>query len=239
MFDPEKIKRTTAPGVNFKHQNANRDFKKVIITSGPTIEPIDPIRFISNRASGKSGYHLANEAKKRGIPEIIFITGPSSYIPEGVKVQEIETTLQMRTQLRKHADQADVIIMSAAVGDYRVSQYHKEKIKKSEENLTLQLVRNPDLLLELGKKKKDKQILVGYAAETQDIFENAKSKLERKNLDLLILNKVSSDNPAFKVDRNQVYFVTKEIIRGLPKMEKAEIAVHIWDEIYKIAGHHE
>lgn len=235
MFDPDKIKKTTAPGVHFLHQDASRNFKKVIITSGATIEPIDPIRFISNRASGKSGYHLANEAKKRGIPEIIFITGPSSYIPEGVTVLQIETTLQMRTQLRKHADQADVIIMAAAVGDYRVKEYHKEKIKKSEDNLTLQLVRNPDLLLELGKKKKEKQILVGYAAETSDIFENAKNKLEAKNLDLLILNKISPDNPAFKVDSNQVYFVTKDIIRGLAKMAKEKIATHIWDEIYKIA----
>ncbi|MCK5056090.1 MAG: hypothetical protein KAT34_05505 [Candidatus Aminicenantes bacterium] len=210
------------------------NFKKVVITSGPTIEPIDPIRFISNRSSGKSGFHLADEAKRRGIPEIFFITGPSFYIPADVAVIKIETALEMRSHLLKHADQADVIIMAAAVGDYRISEYHKEKIKKSEESLTLQLTRNPDLLLELGRKKKKNQILVGYAAETRDIFENAKNKLEAKNLDLLILNKVSPENPAFQVDRNQVYFVTKEVIRGLPKMEKAEIAAHVWDEIYKI-----
>lgn len=210
------------------------DFRKVVITSGPTIEPIDPIRFISNRSSGKSGLHLANEANKRGIPEIFFITGPSFYIPADVAVIRIETALEMRYHLMKHADQADVIIMAAAVGDYRVSEYSKEKIKKNEESLTLQLTRNPDLLLELGRKKKKNQILVGYAAETRDIFENAKTKLEAKNLDLLILNKISPENPAFQADSNQVYFVTKEIIRGLPKLEKAEIAVHIWDEITKI-----
>jgi phosphopantothenoylcysteine decarboxylase/phosphopantothenate--cysteine ligase len=235
MFDPEKIQKNSAPGITLKPQDPEWNFKKVIITSGPTIEPIDPIRFISNRASGKSGYHLANEAKKRGIPEIIYITGPSFYIPDGVSVIKIETARQMRFQLKKHAEQADVIIMAAAVGDYRVIEYQKEKIKKSKDNLTLQLTRNPDLLWELGKKKGDRQILVGYAAETGDIFENAKNKLEAKNLDLLILNKISADNPAFQVDRNQVYFVTQDIIRGLPKMEKAEIAFHIWDEIYKIA----
>lgn len=212
------------------------NFKKVIITSGPTIEPIDPIRFISNRASGKSGFHLANEAKKRGIPEIVFITGPSHYIPRDVTVIAVETALEMRFHLRKHAEQAEVIIMAAAVGDYRVSEYHKEKIKKTNESLTLQLTRNPDLLLELGRKKRKNQVLVGYAAETQDIFENAGSKLAAKNLDLLILNRVSPENPAFKVDRNQVYFVTKEGTRELPQLEKAEIAVHIWDEIYKIAS---
>ncbi|MFC2155200.1 phosphopantothenoylcysteine decarboxylase [Acidobacteriota bacterium] len=210
------------------------DLKKIVITSGPTIETIDPIRFISNRSSGKSGLHLANEAKRRGIPEIFFITGPSFYIPVDVAVIKIETALEMRFHLLKHADQADVVIMAAAVGDYRVSKYQKEKIKKNEESLTLQLTRNPDLLLELGRKKKKNQILIGYAAETHEIFENAKNKLEAKNLDLLILNKISPENPAFQVDSNQVYFVTKEVIRGLPRMEKAEIAVHIWDEIFKI-----
>ena len=210
------------------------DLKKVVITSGPTIEPIDPVRFISNRSSGKSGLHLADEAKRRGIPEIFFITGPSFYIPADVAVIKIETAVEMRTHLLKHSDQADVIIMAAAVGDYRVSEYQKEKIKKNGESMTLQLTRNPDLLLELGRKKRKNQILIGYAAETNEIFENAKNKLEAKNLDLLILNKISPENPAFQVDSNQVYFVTKEVIRGLPRMEKAEIAVHIWDEIYKI-----
>jgi len=210
------------------------DLKKIVITSGPTIEPIDPIRFISNRSSGKSGLHLAEEAKRRGIPEIFFITGPSFHLPGDVAVIKVETALEMRSHLLKHAEMADVIIMATAVGDYRVTEYRREKIKKSEESLTLQLTRNPDLLLELGRKKRKNQILVGYAAETRDIFENAKNKLENKNLDLLILNKISPQNPAFQVDNNQVYFVTKEVIRGLPKMDKAEIAVHIWDEIYKI-----
>lgn len=212
------------------------NFKKVIITSGPTIEPVDPIRFISNRSSGKSGFHLANEAKKRGIRRIIYITGPSRYIPPDVEVISIETALEMRYQLQKHAGQAEVILMAAAVGDYRVDQYSPEKIKKTKDTMTLQLVKNPDLLLELGRAKKEGQMLVGYAAETDDIFENAKLKLEKKNLDLLILNKVSAENPAFSVDENQVYFVTKEVIRGLPKMDKADLAAHIWDEIYKMAN---
>ncbi len=212
------------------------NFKKVIITSGPTIEPIDPIRFISNRSSGKSGFHLSSEAKKRGIPRIIYITGPSRYIPPDVEVVPIETALEMRYQLQKQAAQADVILMAAAVGDYRIDRCYPEKIKKTKDTLTLQLVKNPDLLFELGRSKKEGQILVGYAAETEDIFEHAKQKLEKKNLDLLILNKISAENPAFSVDENQVYFVTKEVIRGLPKMDKADLAAHIWDEIYKIAN---
>ncbi len=223
-------------GAAAKRYHGRGYFKKVIITSGPTIEPLDPIRFISNRASGKSGFHLANEAKKRGIAQVIYISGPSHYLPQGVQVIEIETALQMRSSLLEHAAEADVIIMAAAVGDYRVSEFHPEKIKKTTETLTLHLTRNPDLLLELGRNKKEKQILVGYAAETGNIFANAGKKLAAKNLDLLILNQVSPGNPAFKVDRNQVYFVTKETTRELPMMEKMELAAHIWDEIYRIAG---
>ncbi len=214
--------------------------ERVIITSGPTIEPIDPIRFITNRSSGKSGYHLAMEAHRRGIREILYITGPSQYIPKakGITVVRIESALEMRSYLRKFGAQSDVIIMAAAISDYRVEEYSKKKIKKKQDTLTLKLVKNPDLLLELGKVKRVNQILVGYAAETHDIFENAKRKFDAKNLDLLILNKISADNPAFQVDHNQVFLVTRDIIRELPKMEKAGIAAHIWDEIAKIAISH-
>ncbi len=211
-------------------------FKRVIITSGPTIEPIDPVRFISNRSSGKSGFQLANEAKKRDIEEIIFITGPTCHKPTGTGVTliPIETALEMRTQLFRHCNDADVIIMAAAVSDYKVSQYSTEKIKKDQDTLTLQLVKNPDLLFELGQMKRTDQIIVGYAAETHDIFENARKKLKKKNLDLLVLNEISSQNPAFSVDDNQVYLVTAEGFRKLEKMEKSTLASRIWDEICKL-----
>jgi phosphopantothenoylcysteine decarboxylase/phosphopantothenate--cysteine ligase len=211
-------------------------FKRVIITSGPTIEPIDPVRFLSNRSSGKSGFQLANEAKKRDIKEIIFITGPTCFKPTGTVVTliPVETALEMRTQLFRHFDDADVIIMAAAVSDYKVSQYSTEKIKKDQETLTLQLVKNPDLLLELGQKKRSDQIIVGYAAETHDIFENARKKFEKKNLDLLVLNEISSQNPAFSAEDNQVYLLTSKGFRRLEKMEKSTLAVHIWDEICKL-----
>ncbi|MCP5102842.1 MAG: phosphopantothenoylcysteine decarboxylase, partial [bacterium] len=127
-------------------------FKRVIITSGPTVEPIDPVRYITNRSSGKTGFHLANEAKKRGIPEIIFITGPTRHIPGGVTVISIETALEMRDRLSKYRQDADVIIMAAAVGDYRVANYSTGKIKKNDDTLVLELVRNPDLLMEAGRE---------------------------------------------------------------------------------------
>lgn len=210
-------------------------FKCVIIVSGPTIEPIDPVRFISNRSSGKSGLQLAREAIKRGIEEIIFITGPTCCPPGGVTLIPVETALEMQSQLHRYSNKAEVIIMSAAVSDYRVEKYSQRKIKKDNDTLLLQLVKNPDLLFELGQRKRPGQILVGYAAETHNILENAIKKFEKKNLDLLVLNEVSGENPAFGTEENQVYLFTSVGMQKLEKMNKSTLAVHIWDEIYKIA----
>jgi phosphopantothenoylcysteine decarboxylase/phosphopantothenate--cysteine ligase len=209
-------------------------FKRVIITSGPTIEPIDPVRYISNRSSGRSGFYLAEEAVKRGIAGIIFITGPTCFSPKGVTIIPVETALEMRAQLQRYSNDADVIIMAAAVGDYRAARYSPKKIKKDQDSLTLQLVKNPDLLFELGRDKKPGQVLVGYAAETHDIFEQAGKKFEKKNLDLLVLNQVSPENPAFDSEENQVYLFTSAGVRKLEKMEKSVLAARIWDEVYRI-----
>jgi phosphopantothenoylcysteine decarboxylase / phosphopantothenate---cysteine ligase len=207
---------------------------RVVITSGPTVEPIDPVRYISNRSSGKTGFQLAEEAKKRGYGEIIFITGPSSYIPAGVTVIKVETALQMQDQLLLYREAASVIIMAAAVGDYRVECFYPRKIKKNEDRLVLELVKNPDLLQQLGQLKRPRQILVGFAAETDHILENAIGKFNKKNLDLLVLNEISTTNPAFEVDENQVYFITASGARRLEKMSKALLAVQIWDEIARV-----
>ena len=210
-------------------------FKRVVIVSGPTVEPIDPVRFISNRSSGKSGFQLANEAKRREVEEIFFISGPTCYKPDGVEFISVETALEMREQVFQFSEIADVIIMAAAVGDFRVEHYSDEKIKKDCDTLTLHLVKNPDILFELGQRKRNNQVLIGYAAETDHIFENARKKFEKKNVDLLILNEVSARNPAFNAEENQVYFVTRDGIRKLEKLEKSALAIHIWDEIYKLS----
>ena len=180
-------------------------FERVIIVSGPTVEPIDPVRFISNRSSGKTGFHLANEAKKREIQEIIFITGPTNYIPSDVKVIQVETAQSMRDRILNYFDKAKVIVMAAAVSDYRSAEYFSEKIKKGDDRIYLEFVKNPDIIKEIGEKKSDDQILVGFAAETSNIFENAREKFERKNLDLLVLNEISKENPVFNEDSNQVF----------------------------------
>jgi len=216
-------------------------FNRVIITSGPTVEPIDPVRYISNRSSGKTGFHLANEALKRGYKEIIFISGPSRYVPEGngqpghrVTVISVESALQMREQLAIYGGDADVIVMAAAVSDYRVKSPANKKIKKNSETMVLELIKNPDLLSELGRKKPEGQLLVGFAAETDDALNNAVKKFIKKNLDLLVLNEISERNPAFDVDQNQVFFISAGGTRRLETMDKSKIAQHIWEEVERM-----
>jgi phosphopantothenoylcysteine decarboxylase/phosphopantothenate--cysteine ligase len=211
-------------------------FKKILITSGPTLEPIDPVRFISNRSSGKTGYHLAMEARVRSLGHVTFITGPTFYLPTQTEIIQVETAQEMRGAVGEHFRSADVIVMAAAVGDYRSLKYYPEKMKKSGERITLELVKNPDILLELGQRKRKNQILVGFAAETEDIFANAQKKLLAKNLDLLVLNEISEANPAFGSDENQVYLVRPDGVQRLDKSSKAHIATLIWDDIVALAG---
>ncbi len=211
-------------------------FDRVLIGSGPTIEPIDPVRFISNRSSGKTGLHLAEEAKRRGTAEVVFVTGPTAFLPGGVTLVEVETAQEMRREMRRFAAGAAVVIMAAAVCDFRSAKYYPDKIKKTRERMQLDLVRNPDILRELGAVKPSGQILVGFAAETEDIFENASRKLRDKNLDLLVLNEISVQNPVFGCDENQAYLVSAEGVRRMEKMSKALLAERIWDAVALIAG---
>jgi phosphopantothenoylcysteine decarboxylase/phosphopantothenate--cysteine ligase len=211
-------------------------FKGILITSGPTIEPIDPVRFLSNRSSGKTGFHLAMEARTRNLGPVTFVTGPTTWLPEGVEIVRVETALEMRAAVDERFRRADVIIMAAAVSDYRILNYSPEKIKKSAERITLELVKNPDILLEVGRYKRQGQILVGFAAETEDIEANARRKLQAKNLDLLVLNEISEANPAFGCDLNQVFLVRPDGLGRLEKMSKARLAARIWDEIMALSG---
>ena len=208
-------------------------FKNVLITSGATIEPIDPVRFISNRSSGKTGYHLALTARDLGAEEIYFITGKTSYRPPDVKVIEVETALDMRESVLKFKDKCDVIIMAAAVSDFRCLKYYSEKIKKNNDTMTLRFKKNPDILHELGMSKREGQILVGFAAETENCLENANKKLIQKNLDLLILNEISDKNPAFDSEYNEIFIIKKDEIKKIERSKKALLAKLIWQEILK------
>lgn len=210
-------------------------FRRVLIASGPTMEPIDPVRYISNRSSGLTGFYIAQEAKKHCSEDIVFVTGPTRYLPEGINLHKVETAMQMRQKLLEFYAEAEVVIMAAAVADYRVSNYSADKLKKKDDVIFLELKKNPDILSELGNSKKHGQILVGFAAETSDSKKNALVKFRKKKLDMIVLNSISKENPAFEVEENRVSFITEEGIMDFNRLTKAEISVNIWNEIEKIA----
>ena len=213
--------------------------KKILITSGRTKENIDPIRYLSNNSSGKMGYCLAQAAIDLGA-EVTLISGPTNLeIPKGLKsFVSVESALEMYEKVDEYFGDADIFIACAAVADYRPKEYKKEKIKKSDSDLILELVRNPDILFEMGKKK-DKQLLIGFAAETNDIKENALKKLEKKNLDFIVANNASTmgnntntveiirkNKTSIKINqKNKIelaYDILKEIILDLKKVENEE-----------------
>ena len=213
--------------------------KKVLITSGRTKENIDPIRYLSNNSSGKMGYSLAQAAIDLGA-EVTLISGPTNLeIPKGLKsFVSVESALEMYEKVDEYFGDTDIFIACAAVADYRPKEYKKEKIKKSDSDLILELVRNPDILFEMSKKK-DKQLLIGFAAETNDIKENALKKLEKKNLDFIVANNASTmgnntntveiirkNKTSIKINqKNKIelaYDILKEIILDLKKVENEE-----------------
>ena len=213
--------------------------KKVLITSGRTKENIDPIRYLSNNSSGKMGYSLAQAAIDLGA-EVTLISGPTNLeIPKGLKsFVSVESAFEMYEKVDEYFGDTDIFIACAAVADYRPKEYKKEKIKKSDSDLILELVRNPDILFEMGKKK-DKQLLIGFAAETNDIKENALKKLEKKNLDFIVANNASTmgnntntveiirkNKTSIKINqKNKIelaYDILKEIILDLKKVENEE-----------------
>ena len=211
--------------------------KRAMIVSGPTQEAIDPVRFISNRSSGLTGYHLAETAVSCGFEPFCFISGPVARLPRAPReIVSVESAAEMRDAVLNHLDRVDVVIMAAAVSDYRPAEVSGIKIKKGEDELVLRLVKNPDILSEIGRRRRPGQLLVGFAAETDRGAENARDKLLRKNADLIVLNLVSRDNPAFGDCRNRVSFVTREAVEDLPPLEKEELARRIWARIDALAA---
>lgn len=211
-----------------------KDFhnKKVLISAGPTIEKIDPVRFISNRSSGKMGYELSREFACRGA-EVTLVSGPVNLPPPSLvkKIISVESAIDMEKAIATHSENSDIIIMTAAVSDFRIKNYSTQKIKK--DNIpTLVLEKNPDILKELGKKKSKNQILIGFAAETQNHKENAIKKLKEKNLDMIIVNDVSRKDIGFESDENEIIVYSDGEEYRLEKNNKRIIAAGIVDYIY-------
>lgn len=207
--------------------------KKVLVTAGPTVSKIDPVRFITNRSSGKMGYRIAKEARNRGA-DVVLVSGPVSLEPiKGIKTVNIETNEEMKNAVFAEFDDCDIVIKAAAVADYKPECYSTQKIKKSDSDLNIKFIRDTDILKELGQKK-DKQILVGFAAESQNLIENAKDKLKRKNLDFIVANDISRKDTGFASDDNKVTILSNDNEKfDLEKMEKDKIAEKLFDIIAK------
>ncbi|ADQ46509.1 phosphopantothenoylcysteine decarboxylase/phosphopantothenate/cysteine ligase [Caldicellulosiruptor kronotskyensis 2002] len=206
--------------------------KKVLITAGPTREYLDPIRFISNRSSGKMGYALAEEAYKRG-SQVTVVSGPVSINTYAdIEIIHVQTASQMYHKVKEIYDQYDILIFSAAVADYRPKTTNQNKIKKENKNeLTIELIKNPDILKFVGENKKPSQVIVGFSAETENVLVNSQKKLEEKNADLIVANNVLEEGAGFDVDTNIVTLISKEKIENLPKMSKSEVAKRIFDHV--------
>ncbi len=203
----------------------------VLVTAGPTEEPMDPVRFLSNRSSGKMGFALARAARRRGA-EVTLISGPTSLaVPPQMKHISVRSAVQMREAVMGHLESASVLIMAAAVSDYRPKQRALEKIKKSAPEAVVELELNPDILAEAGRHKKSR-ILVGFAAETENLLASSREKLKKKNLDLIVANDVTLPGAGFRVDTNIVKIIDRDgKVEELPLMAKEDLADHILDRI--------
>ncbi len=200
--------------------------KTVIVSAGGTQEAIDPVRYITNRSSGKMGYAVALKAAQAGAKTILVSAPTDLAVPIGVERIIVCSATEMKEAIDSHYDSADAVIMAAAVADYRVAEVADNKIKK-QETMTLELVKNPDILASLGERKQQ-QKLIGFAAETQDVIAYGKEKVRKKNLDMLVANDVSKSNAGFDVDTNEVTFIYPgDQIVSLPNMSKLDVAERI------------
>lgn len=208
--------------------------KTVLISAGPTQEAMDPVRFISNHSSGKQGYAIAKAAKAMGA-NVILVSGPVQLEKiEGIQTIDVTSALDMFEAIKQNADKADYIIMAAAVSDYRPENIAEHKIKKSDDTIEMTFVKNPDILAYLGQCKTKKQIICGFAMETQDLDKNAKEKLEKKNCDMLIANNLFVSGAGFQTDTNIVSLLTKDSIEHLPKLSKEKLGQKILETMMKI-----
>ena len=214
-------------------KSADLTGKRIVVTAGGTQEPIDPVRHIGNRSSGKMGYAIAEAARDRGA-EVTLITAPTT-IPEpaGIEVTRVETALQMKKAVAKAVTKADALIMAAAVADYQPKSVAKAKIKKESPSLTLELVRTPDILAEV----KGGFLKIGFAAESENLVANAKKKLEKKQLDLIAANDITDKDSTFGSDTNKVTLIDRKgKIETLPLLTKREVADKILDKVAGLLG---
>lgn len=221
----EKYFQTTA--------SARLDGKKVVITAGPTYEKIDPVRFIGNYSSGKMGFAIAWECSRRGA-EVVLISGPVALsTPQGnIKRINVESALEMHSETLREINDADIIICAAAVADYRPRNIESEKIKReNKDEMNVRMIKNPDIAADCGKIKREGQILVGFALETESGESYAMDKLRKKNLDIIVLNSLSDKGAGFGTDTNKITLITRDSSKGFPLKSKEEVAADIMDAV--------
>jgi len=206
----------------------------VLVTAGPTCEDIDPVRFLTNRSSGKMGYAVAAAAARRGA-RVVLVSGPTSLeVPQGVECVEVRSTEQMQRAVQAHFSNSTIAVFAAAVADYRPAEKSSQKIKRGKEGLTLRLVPNPDILANVAKEKGER-LVVGFAAETEHVAENARKKLTQKNADLIVANDVSAEGAGFDGDTNIVTLFSRDgRDLPLPRRSKPEVAQRILDEALRL-----
>ena len=234
LQEPEEVLQQIKEMNLFEQEEKPLLGKKVLITAGGTKERIDPVRYISNDSSGKMGYALAEDAVKKGAEVILISATTALPVPIGVKVEYVESAREMQEKVLNHFSSVDIVIMVAAVSDYRVKEPATQKMKKTdgEDEITLTLIKNPDILKQLGSLKKEGQTIIGFAAETHQVIEYAKQKLAKKNADFIIANDVSDRSIGFGSDIHQVTILSKtgeEIL--LPKVSKNLLAKEIWNHL--------
>ncbi len=231
MSEPEVIADAVLSVLN---RRRDLEDETVLVTAGPTQEPLDPVRYISNRSTGKMGYSLARAAADRGA-SVILVAGPV-YLPDpaGVKLVKVRTAVEMRQAVLDNLEAATIIIKAAAVADYHVTKVPEQKIKKTAAKISLELDPTPDILAEVGRKKGDR-LLIGFAAETENLRQEARRKLQSKNCDMVVGNLVGEEGSGFESDTNEVILAlaTGEVV-ALPLAAKREVADRILDEALKL-----
>jgi len=234
LEDPETI----VEKVVFEMTKTNElSGKKILVTAGPTRESLDPVRYLSNHSSGKMGYSIAEEAARRG-GDVTLVSGPTNLkTPLNIETIQVESAQEMYEEVMKKSD-CDIIIKAAAVADYRPAKKSENKIKKMPGDMSLSMERNKDILFELGKIKSN-QILIGFAAETNDVISNAKEKILKKNLDMIVSNNVKLEGAGFKGNTNIVSFIKKDgEVKDLQLMTKENVAKELLDEIILMVKNH-
>ena len=204
--------------------------KRVLVTAGATREPLDPVRFITNHSTGKMGYALAENAMLRGADVTLVTAHADIEPPQFVNVVKVTTAREMYSEVVSRFEECDIVVKAAAVADYRPVRTADNKIKKSDGNMTVEFERNPDILAELGRRKTT-QFLCGFSMETENLVENSKRKLERKNLDMICANSLKTAGAGFGTDTNVVTIITQDKINELPCLSKQETAARVFDEI--------